>query len=319
MTKQNIAIIGAGQLGSRHLQGLKTASSPLAITVVDSSDESLKIAKERYDAVDIVGEKAIQYVNTIESLPEQLDLVIIATSSKPRASIVKNLLNHSSVRYLILEKVLFTQLSDYDEIETLLKKKNVRCWVNCPRRMFGSYSMIKDSIDYTHPIQMEYMGKDWGLCCNAMHFIDVFMYLTQDKTFTINTEGIEPNIYESKRPGYIEMYGKLHITTESGDELILSCLSSIDQTARVEIKNGMNYFALDEISGKLLKDGKETKVDTPYQSQTTGIIADSILRTGYCPLTSYEKSAKYHKVFIQKILEKYNEITGEDSKTLPIT
>ena len=319
MTLNNIAIIGAGQLGSRHLQGLKTASSPLAITVVDSNDESLRIAEERYDAIDKIGEKTIQYVNTIENLPTQLDLVIVATSSKPRASIVKSLLTHSSVRYLILEKVLFTQLSDYDEIGTLLKKKNVRCWVNCPRRMFGSYSMIKDSIDYTHPIKMEYVGKNWGLCCNAMHFIDVFMYLVQNKTFTINTDRIESEIHESKRPGYIEMYGTLRITTESGDELNLSCLSSVDQPARVEIKNGLNYFALDEISGILLKDGKETKVDTPYQSQTTGFLADSILRTGYCPLTSYEKSAQYHKVFIQKILEKYNEITGEDSKALPIT
>ena len=312
MTKQNIAIIGAGQLGSRHLQGLKTASSPLAITVVDSNDESLRIAEERYDAIDEIGEKTIQYVKTIESLPAQLDLVIVATSSKPRASIVKSLLTHSSVRYLILEKVLFTQLSDYDEIGTLLKKKNVQCWVNCPRRMFGSYSMIKDSIDYTHPI-------NWGLCCNAMHFIDVFMYLVQNKTFTINTDRIDPEIHESKRPGYIEMYGTLHITTESGDELTLSCLSSIDRHAHVDIKNGLNYFALDETSGILIKDGKETKVDTPYQSQTTGILADSILRTGYCPLSSYEKSAQYHKVFIKKIIEKYNEITGKNSKILPIT
>ena len=319
MTLYNIAIIGTGQLGSRHLQGLKTASSALTITVVDSSDESLKIAKERYNAVDEIGEKTIQYVKNIESLPAQLDLVIIATNSKSRALIVKRLLTHSSVKYLILEKVLFTQLSDYEEIGVLLKKKNVQCWVNCPRRMFGSYSMIKNSIDYTYPIKMEYVGKDWGLCCNAMHFIDVFMYLTQDKTFTINTEGIEPNIYESKRPGYIEMYGTLRITTESGDELILSCLSSIDQPTHVEIKNGLNYFALDETSGILLKDGKKTKVDTPYQSQTTGILADIILRTGYSPLTPYEKSAQYHKVYIQKFLERYNEITGEDSKELPIT
>ena len=319
MTTTNIAIIGAGQLGSRHLQGLKIASSPLAITVVDSNDESLKIARERYDAVNEIGEKTIQYVKTIESLPAQLDLVIVATGSKPRASIVKSLLAHSSVRYLILEKVLFPLLSDYDEIGAILKAKNIQCWVNCPRRMFGSYSMIKNSIDHTKPIKMEYVGKDWGLCCNAMHFIDVFMCLVQNKTFTINTDSIEPEIHESKRHGYIEMYGTLRITTEGGDELLLSCLSAMDQPARVELKNGMNYFALDEAAGILIMDGAETKVVTPYQSQTTGILADSILRTGYCPLTPYEESAQYHKVFIKKILEKYNEITGENSEILPIT
>ncbi len=50
----NVAIIGAGQLGSRHLQGLKLSSSPLSITVMDSNDESLRVAKERYDVVSLM-------------------------------------------------------------------------------------------------------------------------------------------------------------------------------------------------------------------------------------------------------------------------
>lgn len=314
-----VAIIGAGQLGSRHLQGLKTASSPLAITVMDNSDDSLKIAKERYDAVDIIGEKSIQFINAIDKLPKQLDLVIVATGAKPRASIVKSLLEHFSVKYILLEKVLFTQLSDYDEIGSLLKLKNVCCWVNCPRRMFGSYGIINNNLDYTKPIIMEFCGRDWGLCCNSMHFIDVFMYLTQENNYTINTDAIEHKVYESKRPGYIELYGTLKIKTEKGNELVLSSLLSNNNPAPVEVKNGFNYFSLDEVAGILIKNDKEIKVETPYQSQTTGILADSILRTGYCPLSSYEKSAQYHKVFIKKMLEKYNEITGSDSKILPIT
>lgn len=314
-----VAIIGAGQLGSRHLQGLKTASSPLSITVIDSSDDSLKIAKERYDAIIPIGDKTVQYAKSIENLPYQLDLVIVATSAKPRASIVKSLLNHSSVRYMILEKVLFTQLADYDEIGSLLNLKNVCCWVNCPRRMFGSYGIIKNSLNNTQPIRMEYLGKDWGLCCNSMHFIDVFMFLSQENGYTINTDGIEHEVYESKRPGYIELNGTLIISTVKGDELTLSCLPSNNQSAHVEVKNGFNYFSLDEMAGILIKDGKEIKVETPYQSQTTGILADGILKTGYCPLSSFEKSALYHKVYIKKMLEKYNEITGGDSKTLPIT
>ena len=53
-----VAIIGAGQLGSRHLQGLKVAASPLEITVMDSNEDSLKVAKERYDTVTAIGENA---------------------------------------------------------------------------------------------------------------------------------------------------------------------------------------------------------------------------------------------------------------------
>lgn len=314
-----VAIIGAGQLGSRHLQGLKLASSPLAITVMDSSQESLIVAKERYEAVQQVGEKSIEYVSAIEDLPDYLDLVIIATGAKPRAAIIRNLLSHSSVRYMILEKVLFPRLSDYDEIESLLGIKNVVCWVNCPRRMFGSYSLIKNRLDYSEPIKMDFVGGNWGLCCNAMHFIDVFMYLTREDHFTLEADGIENHIYDSKRPGYIEMMGSLCISTKNGNKLHLAAYSAFEGQSRVEIKNGINYFTLDETKGILIINGKEVKVPTPYQSQTTGMLADSILNTGYCPLTMYNKSTEYHKVFIAEMLSKYIEIKGEDAKLLPIT
>ena len=314
-----VAIIGAGQLGSRHLQGLKTASSPLSITVMDSSEESLKIAKERYESFHLIGEKHVQFITSMEALPLQLDLVIVATGSKPRASIVKNLLSHSAVRYMILEKVLFTQLYEYDEIGSLLRDKNVCTWVNCPRRMFGSYSLIKNRIDYSKPLKFEFIGGEWGLCCNTMHFIDVFMFLTQEDVFTINTDDIEKQIYASKREGYIEMMGSLRISTERGSEMLLTSSKSYSGQPRVEIKNGFNYFSLNESNGILVIDGKEIKVPTPYQSQTSGMLADSILSTGFCPLSLYDKSAMYHKVFISALLEKFNEITGKETKQLPIT
>lgn len=316
-----VAIVGAGQLGSRHLQGLKTASLPLSITVVDCCVESLNIAKERYEAIEKIGEKGIRYVNEIDELPKLLDLVIVATGSKPRASIIKGLLKHSEVRYLVLEKVLFTTLSDYDDIELLLEKNDVRAWVNCPRRLLGSYSYIKNKLQLSEPIKMDYIGKDWGLCCNAMHFIDIFMYLVREELYDINTDGVESMIYESKRSGYIEMKGTLRIKTERGNELLLSSVSECEQSGIVHISDNFNHFILYESKGILAVEGeeKELKVETPFQSQLTGLLADIILKTGCCPLSTYKESAQYHRLFITKMLEKYNEISGKESKELPIT
>lgn len=319
MNMYKVAIIGAGQLGSRHLQGLKVAASPLSITVVDSCQESLKVAKERYESVLGIGEKEAFFTDDINNLPSSLDFVVVATGSKPRAAIVKTLLNHSTVSNLILEKVLFTKLDDYDEIEFLLKRKEVRCWVNCPRRMFGSYQLIQKSLSCSEPITMEYKGTPWGLCCNAMHFIDVFMYLTGENTYSLDTTGIEPEIIASKRSGYVEMDGTLSITTPKGSTLTLTSSQALHNTAVVEIKNGLNYISLDESTGILIIDGKTVKVATPFQSQMTGLLADMVLSTGYCPLSPYEISALYHRTFIKEMLNKYNSITNEGSDMLPVT
>ena len=45
---KNILIIGSGELGSRHLQALTKTNININIQVVDPSNESLKIASERF-------------------------------------------------------------------------------------------------------------------------------------------------------------------------------------------------------------------------------------------------------------------------------
>ena len=102
----NIAIIGAGQLGSRHLQGVKQSNNKLDIWVLDPNKDSLEIAEERYNQIPTNIPQNIHLVQSMIEIPVELDIVIVATSSKPRFSIVKELLTKHHVRYLILEKFL---------------------------------------------------------------------------------------------------------------------------------------------------------------------------------------------------------------------
>lgn len=315
-----VAVIGAGQLGSRHLQGLKIASSPLLITVMDSNDESLNVAKERYDAVSPIGVKNVNYVNSIDKLPSELDLVIIATGSKPRAAIVQSLLNHATVKYLILEKVLFPSLVDYNIVGRLLNDKGIRCWVNCPRRMYGSYKQIKETVDPTKPIYMTNADEDWGLCCNAIHMIDIFLYLTEETSYTVETKFLNDKIEDSKRGGYIEMTGKLEVKTEKGNILTLISEKNFDGEKNFMIENGEDIYVISEGDGKWSMNGNTYQFSMPYQSQLTGVLADELLITGGCSLTPFNLSATYHAPFIEAMLVKYNEIKGTpDNKILPIT
>ena len=316
----NVAIIGAGQLGSRHLQAMKTASSSLNIWVMDNHEESLKVAKQRYDEIPMIGEKSIEYVGSIDLLPQQLDLVIVATGSKPRASIVKKLLECSKVKYLVLEKVLFPQISDYEEIENLLKKNQVLTWVNCPRRMFGMYQEIKKYIDHTAPIEMSYEGENWGLCCNAIHMIDLFMFFTGETQYTIDLSGLTDSIEESKREGYVEMTGTINIQTPHGNTLRLTSENGFKGNPGLVIKNQDHCILIDESTGMWSINGENRHYSIPYQSQLTGIVIDEILKTGGCMLTPFELSSLYHQPIMEALLEKYNKlISDNNNKFLPIT
>ena len=317
MTK--VSIIGAGQLGSRHLQGLMTARNEMEIWVIDASDDSLKIAKERCEQVEAKTSKVVHYSQTIDALPKQLDLVVIATGSKPRANIIKSLLTHSSVKYLVLEKFLFIRLADYDEIESLITEKGVKCWVNCPRRMWPAYQKIKNLINADKPVVIEKNGKDWGLCCNSVHFIDIWMYLAGDSPMEVNMEGILPVIQDSKRSGYIELNGIERLSTINGDELTLGCYEEYEGAPSVTLKNAGNIFIVDELTGVWSYNGEEHVDKTPYQSGLTGILADELLETGECRLSPYSLSSQYHKSYLAAVMSFVNKLHGCDSDTCPIT
>ena len=65
-----ILIAGAGQLGSRYLQGLSSTSNTHEIYVYDLAQKSLDTAMTRYD--DVVGsgpEHVVHYTDHLNSIP----------------------------------------------------------------------------------------------------------------------------------------------------------------------------------------------------------------------------------------------------------
>lgn len=313
----NIVIIGAGQLGSRHLQGVKKSNLPLSIWVVDPNESSLKIAKERYECID--GEnKSVFFVKHIDKLPVRIDLAIISTSSKPRLIVIKQLLKHSIVSNMVLEKFLFPKLSDYDEARVLIEKNKINTWVNCPRRMMPIYKSLKSHM-VSGPITMKYVNNNWGLCCNSIHFIDIFLYITGENLFNIDLSDIEKKIIPSKREGYIELCGTIKITTPHKNQLILSSLENYQGKHNVQIINDQKSYEIDEINGIIKDANNSTHFQMPFQSDLSGIMVEQILSDKKSDLTSFHESASYHYHFLEQIVKYYNIMTGSNDDSCPIT
>lgn len=314
---KKIAIIGAGQLGSRHLQGVKKSSNELEIWVMDSNPESLSIAKERYEQINTNNKKIVYYTESIDSLPQDLDIVIIATSSKPRADIIQELLKNHNVIYLILEKFLFGKLSEYDIIDSLLKKKGVKAYVNTPRRLFNGYKEIKDIVDNKQKISLSYRGENWGLCCNTIHYFDLFNYLTEATEYFVDCSELETHVIQSKRSGYIELNGILTINSNRGDILKLVCSDGVSTCMEIE-QNGV-IININESNNFYSFSGINRNIGLKYQSDMSGTLVDKIIADGMCDLPTYEQSAHLHKIFLSSILSFINQIQGTNWDNCPIT
>ena len=315
-----IVLAGAGNIGSRHLQGLTRSVHDLDIWVYDLNEESLKVSKERYEQMPVNGVKDVHYVSSLDKIPEKIDVVIVATGSKPRASIVKDILRVKSVRYMVLEKFLFGKLSEYEEIAELFKKKGVKAWVNCPYRMFDGYKQLKGKIDVSSPLIASFgNGGNWGLCCNAIHYIDIFMYLIGQEDYSIDVSQLEEEVFESKRPGYVELIGNLIIKTPHGDSLTLQTSKDGEFIQEVNILNGKHRILIDENASTVNCDGEMFQLGYTFQSGLSGKLIDEIVETGSCDLSSFEKSSHYHIQFLNAIIPFINKIKGWTNDACPIT
>lgn len=314
----NIAIIGAGQLGSRHLQALVNSKNILNIQVVDSSSDSLKIAEQRFNEVGQSFKGKISFHTTIDVLEKHIDVAIIATNSKVRRHVIAELIKNSKVKNLVLEKFLFTKEEDYAAVVMLLKENTVNAWVNCPRRMMRMYQEIQKNI--SGPIHFTATGNSWGLGCNGIHMLDLYAFLTQTNTIRLSNNLLDHVITESKRSGYIEVTGTItgysgansfHVTSFANDISPL-CISLNTPTVRYKIEEGATTkITTSKLSNNWKYEKEEFKM--PFQSQLTNVFIDELIETGSCKLTSFTESSVLHLAFLNNLLEFLRNIKNDNT------
>ncbi|WP_289663055.1 Gfo/Idh/MocA family oxidoreductase [Flavobacterium panacagri] len=318
-------IIGAGQLGSRHLQGLVKYLEQLEIYVLDPSESSLKVAQEREKEINHI--HRLIYTKLWSDLPQYFDLVIVATSANVREQIINKLLEKHKVKFLILEKVLFQDLDAYQRISLLLDQYNTITYVNHPRRMFQSYNELKESIQTNGLNIYNIVGGNWGLGCNALHFLDLLVYISGKKIREISVSTVEDEIIKSPREGFVEFTGTLTGYLEDKSPFSITSFKADISPITVTICNNEQRFFIQEggtpqvysleLNNSFKLFNRDFRIQ--YQSELTSIIVRELFEVGFCSLPSFAEARHTHELFIKAMLEKYNKIAGLQTKVLPIT
>lgn len=322
-----LAVIGAGQLGSRHLQALSLIDREASIQVVDPISTSLEIAKTRFSEVCGSGNvRGVTYLNRISDLWDELDLVVVATNADVRMAVVEELLSLKKVRYIILEKVLFQKLDDYDVVGDLLTQKNVKAWVNCPKRVWPFYRELKEKFNGVERIDYTVSGSDLGIGCNAIHYIDNLAYLTGQIKFTLFNDQLDPETIPSKRQGFIEFTGTLYGYTEKRSRITITSYHGGDVPPLVQISSdSVRCLIMENQDKALISDKKdswswqEIKFTSPYQSQLTHMVVQKILNTGKCDLPNFEESSSLHTPLLEALTTHLKKKVSEEIEICPIT
>ncbi|MTI84035.1 MAG: hypothetical protein FH756_09020 [Firmicutes bacterium] len=324
-----IAIIGAGEIGSRHLQALALIDRPINVYVVDVNHDSLLKAKERFLEVStnrVTYVPKVNFLTDISNLPVFLDVTIIATNSDIRHTVIKQLLYNTTVNCLIIEKFLFQSLVDYKEIGELFKKKNIKAWVNCPRRLWKFYYNLKLKLSECRSIELNVTGSNWGLGCNSIHFLDLIAYFTGDQDFNLYSDKLDDKIVPSKRKRFIEFTGTLYGQSVNGNRILLTSNHDNNDPLTVKVISDKVHYVVREGEKKAWiaeETNKwhfnEVRFDFNHQSELTHLVVQRLLDNGQCNLPGYEESSHLHKAIMKPFLTHLKNLTGRDATQCPIT
>ena len=319
--RSRIAVIGAGAIGSRHIQAMARVAAPIDLDIVDP----LPQARQRAGAL-VAGEGGlssgtIREFSRIDELDTAPDLAIVATASRERPQAVQAVVARGA-GCLILEKVLFTRLADYDAIDRLLAGAGVRAWVNCPLRAYPRAARLAELIGRA-PFSYRVEGQGWGLACNLVHHLDEFAGLAGRGDISLDTAELDGAIAAAKRDGYIEFNGRISAQAGEQNSFVAICNAGPATGRHVQIETGDKSVTVSREQELIIVNGGGARAEPypmPSQSQMTNRHVEAILAGQHPGLPEYVSASQLHRSMLAAFLGHLRRSMGDDSiDECPIT
>lgn len=310
MEKFNVVVIGVGALGKRHLSSIMQSELALNVFCYDINVKAL----ENFEWEDTNHNKTLKMIHSLDLLPQKVDFAVFAMTSSGRREMFDKLLENTVVKNILFEKVLFQRIEDYYHVKTKLDELKINAWVNCARRQMDSYNKLKHKLLGCSEMEITISGGEWGLACNAIHLLDLVSYLSNCQELTIMDYDFMPGLFESKRQGYLEVYGTIDGKCGKCKKFSITCMKGTDVPITITINTDKAQYYIIESKKKIISMLSETKYDIdiaefdiPYQSQMTQFVMEEVLLSGTSRLTRYDESAKLHIAYLDVLLDHFHE------------
>lgn len=308
-----VVIVGFGSIGYRYFEAINRIK--LLKIKIFLVDPNIKTLMKNYN----LDQKKLKHSDNLKIIPKKINLCIVSTTCNKRYELIKDLIKITNFQNLIIEKPLTQSPAELQRLNKVLnKKKNV--WVNTDRRCLDIYKFIKSKIKNSKKISMEVVGNSWGICCNSLHFVDLFNFLT-NKSLDKIEEKSKLKWFPSKRKGFYDLdHGEIKLKFEKHDLFLKSKKKASQKNINIIIKYEDKIFLIKEKLNKI-----ELKYNNDiifFKNEFTSVkmigIIKRILLYKKSNLPTYIKSSKLYHPLIKFFLKKWQS-KFPDSRKVPIT
>jgi hypothetical protein len=316
--RRKVLLAGAGQLGSRYLQGMAKHKQPLEISVCDPSAASLEGAALRWAEMGAACEvHDVHWITDLADLSGEFDLAVLATTADVRPELAQRIAAQGRIKNWVMEKVLAQSLQGLDSLQQAVGPYG-SAWINTPMYMWSLYRQLREKFVGNSPVHASFEGFR-GLACNAIHYIDFVSRWNGAVITEVDTSGLERSWHPAKREGFFEVDGLLELKFEDGSTLRMATGAGLPPYS-VQISAAGQEWKVSESGGFALSaDGMRIEGSTAFQSQLTSPLMEAIFDKGECALPTLAQSDQQHRVFLSALLKHWNSVMPARSDILFIT
>lgn len=319
---RSVLVIGCGNIGRWHIKGLENSKHDVTVFVADRDPNAIQ-ALETFQKVEMRDPSncSINAVGLsgaeLSKLPK-LDLVICATTAKNREELVSYLNARIESKFWLIEKPLEQSLIAMAKISQTMSGQ--RCFVNHPRRLAPLHIKLRSELKNKGVVDLTYSSPEFGIACNASHFIDLVNWFTSALPSHIETGGLSRAWHETVREGFFDVTGILKIFFSDGSSVLLDSSPSVGQN-KFQINLNQELFCLvSEQNGVITySGGGQKKSEILGQSALTGIVLDELCENGFIDLPSLALSVECNRLLVNCLLTHWNDFSNSNHASIPIT
>ena len=237
-------IIGFGGMGCRHAQSLLKLEESEAVYVIEPFDD---VYEKNVGVIQAGDNNMLKRLDSLGELEDFIDFVVLATTADVRFKLFKEVLKKQP-KTILLEKVVFQSRQQFEDAIFLAEQHQVQVLGNLPNRYSTNYQGIKES--GVRILSMKVVGPAFGLLCNAVHYIDLFQFLTNSKSIShANSQGWLET--QNKRGNhFIEGEGTMTFYSDHNVSLEITADSSVYNEIVVELVTGSETIRFNQTTQK---------------------------------------------------------------------
>ena len=257
-------IIGMGNIGMRYLQSIVSQDKESVIFCYDImpnfKDRVISFLIENQLPI-----KSIHFSTSLEKNLEKVDsktIVLITTTADKREDIILDFAIKKP-RLIITEKLVCNSRKAYSALLASLEEikfKNIL--VNFfPRNQLFFQDLYKNIIK-NEKFNMHVSIPKLGLACNGIHFIDMFLLLSDSLEYKISKTFYNES-YKQKRDGYYDFSGLINVESNISTLTLSDDYSDQDQLISFYGNSLVYHFFMIREFAVRVEDGKTEIINYP--------------------------------------------------------